>query len=86
MNISFIIPCYNCESYIKKSILRLYKKLKNTKKFFEVILIDDFSSDKTYLQLNELKKKLPRLKVLKNSKNFGKSFSLIRGIKICRYN
>ncbi len=86
MNISFIIPCYNCENYIKKNILRLYKKLKISKIKFEIILIDDFSSDKTYLRLNELKNKLPKLEVLKNSKNVGKSFSLIRGIKICRYN
>ena len=86
MNISFIVPCYNCEKYIKKSILKLYKKLKISKIKFEIILIDDFSSDKTCLRLNELKNKLPKLKVLKNSKNTGKSFSLIRGIKICKYN
>ena len=86
MNISFIIPCYNCENYIKKNILRLYKKLKILKIKFEIILIDDFSSDKTYLRLNELRNKLPKLKVLKNYKNVGKSFSLIEGTKICRYN
>ena len=86
MNISFIIPCYNCENYIKKNILRLYKKLKISKIKFEIILIDDFSSDKTYLRLNELRNKLPKLEVLKNSKNVGKSFSLIRGVKACRYN
>ena len=86
MNISFIVPCYNCENYIKKNILKLYKKLKVLKIKFEIILIDDFSSDKTYLLLNELKNKLPKLKLLKNSKNVGKSFSLIRGVKTCRYN
>ena len=86
MNISFIIPCYNCENYIKKNILRLYKKLKISKIKFEIILIDDFSSDKTYLRLNALRNKLPKLEVLINSKNVGKSFSQIRGIKICRYN
>lgn len=86
MNISFIIPCYNCENYIKKNILRLYKKLKSLKIKFEIILIDDFSSDKTYLCLNELKNKLSKLKVLKNFKNVGKSFTLTKGIKICRYN
>ena len=63
MNISFIIPCYNCENYIKKNILRLYKKLKISKIKFEIILIDDFSSDKTYLRLNELKNKLPLVRL-----------------------
>ena len=86
MNISFIIPCYNCENYIQKNILKLYKKLSTLKIKFEIILIDDFSPDKTYLRLNELKNKLPRIKVLKNSKNTGKSFSLIRGIKISNNN
>ena len=86
MNISFIVPCYNCENYIKKNILKLYKKLKVLKIKFEIILIDDFSSDETYFRLNELKNKLSKLKVLKNTKNAGKSFSVIRGIKISRYN
>lgn len=85
MNFSFIIPCYNCEDYIKNNIYKLYKKLKALEIKYEIILIDDYSNDKTFLILNELKNKIPQLKILKNKKNFGKSFSLIRGIRMCKY-
>ena len=85
MNISFIIPCYNCESYIQNNIYKLYKKLKSLKIKYEIILIDDYSTDKTLFYINELKNKVPKLKILKNNKNFGKSFSLIKGIRASKY-
>ena len=85
VNISFIVPCYNCESYIKNNIYKLYKKLKNLKIKYEIILVDDHSSDKTFFYIKELKTKIPKLKILKNTKNFGKSFSLIKGIRVSKY-
>ena len=85
MNISFVVPCFNCENYIKKKIYKLCQKLESLKIKYEIILIDDFSTDKTLLYINELKNKIPKLKILKNTKNFGKSFSLIKGISACKY-
>jgi|TARA_B100001971_G_scaffold180684_1_gene176990 glycosyltransferase involved in cell wall biosynthesis len=85
MNISFIIPCYNCEDYIQKNIYKLYNKLKNLKIKYEIILIDDCSTDKTFIYINELKNKVLKLKILRNTRNFGKSFSLIKGTRVCKY-
>ena len=85
MNISFIVPCYNCEDYIQNNIHKLYKKLKSLKIKYEIILIDDCSTDKTLIYLKKLKNKISKLKILKNSKNFGKSFSLIKGVRISKY-
>ena len=85
MNISFVIPCYNCEGYIQNNIYKLYKKLKSLQINYEIILIDDYSTDKTFLNLNKLKNNIPKLKILKNTKNFGKSFSLIKGIRASKY-
>ena len=72
MNISFVIPCYNCADYINYNIYKLYKKLKKLNIRYEIILIDDFSCDNTFF-------------ILKNNKNYGKSFSIIKGIKACKY-
>jgi len=85
VNISFIVPCYNCESYIKNNIYKLYKKIKNLKIKYEIILVDDHSSDKTFFYIKELKTKIPKLKILKNTKNIGKSFSLIKAIRVSKY-
>ena len=69
MNVSFIIPCYNCENYIYNNVYKLYKKLKKLNVKYEIILIDDDSKDKTFFCLNRLKKKISKLKILKNNKN-----------------
>ena len=45
--ISCIIPCLNSEKYIKKNIITINKIFKKYEKKFEIILIDDFSKDKT---------------------------------------
>jgi len=85
MNVSFVIPCYNCENYISKNINSLNKKLKNSNLKYEIILIDDFSYDDTLSYLNNLRKKIKNIKLLKNHKNHGKSFSIIKGIKASKY-
>jgi len=44
MKISFIVPAYNEE----EDIGRVIKELKSTFKGFEIIIVDDFSADKTF--------------------------------------
>ena len=49
MNISFIIPCLNCSKFIGNTIKRLHKKLKKKRIIdYEIILIDDGSTDETF--------------------------------------
>jgi len=78
--ITFIIPCYNCESYIIDSYNKLRNEIKKFKIKYEIIFVDDGSKDKTFDILNNLKKKNRLIKILRNKKNSGKSFSVIRGI------
>jgi len=85
MNISFIVPCYNCENYISNNILKLNNKLKNLISKYEIILVDDFSNDGTLLNLKKIKKKIRKVKVLKKKKNYGKAHSVIEGIKKSKY-
>tara|TARA_Y100000591_G_scaffold182836_1_gene157885 strand:+ start:813 stop:1556 length:744 start_codon:yes stop_codon:yes gene_type:complete len=84
MNISFVIPCYNCEKIIQNSLKKLIKKLSKLKiSKFEIIVIDDGSTDNTYKSLKLLKNK--KIKIIKNISNLGKSSSLIKGIKKTLY-
>lgn len=79
--ISFIIPCYNAEKFINKKILKLIKKL-NTLIKYEIIFIDDGSIDNTFHLLQNLQINYPKkIIIIKNNKNQGKSYSIIRGIK-----
>ena len=79
MLISIIIPTYNEEQTINLILEKIFNQ-KQYKK--EVILVDDCSTDKTLDVLNlEMKKKI---KIIKNDKNYGKGYSIRRGIKECK--
>ena len=85
MGLSLIIPCYNYEKSVVANYDKLKKKIDNIKENVEIIFIDDGSTDNTYKKLKNLQKKNKTIKVLKNSINQGKSFSLILGIKKSKY-
>lgn len=78
MKISIIIPCYNEVSTIETII----KKINVEKKFHkEIIVVDDFSSDGTREILkNKLSGSIDHL--ILNEKNFGKGYSLRKGIEV----
>ena len=80
MKISIIIPCYN----EKDTINEIVKKVNNADVLHcekEIIVIDDNSNDGTSTILDELKKNFAIAKLIKNSKNQGKGFSIREGIK-----
>ena len=59
--ISFVIPCYNAETFILKNITQLKKKINRLKLTYEIILIDDGSQDNTNAILSEIKKNIDLL-------------------------
>ena len=85
MNLSVVIPCYNYEKLITSNLKRLISKLKKINHKFEIIIINDGSTDKTLNKLKLIKNKYKYIKILSNKKNIGKSFSLIKGISKSKY-
>ena len=79
--ISFVIPCFNCEKFIKKNIFKLFKNLKKKRINYEIILVNDGSEDKTKLIINNLKSSFNNLRIFENKVNKGKSYSVLYGIK-----
>ena len=79
MRLSIIIPCYNEES----TILKIIEKINNLNCYDkEIIVIDDFSTDKSLEILEKLLTENKIQKLLKNEINLGKGFSLKKGINI----
>lgn len=75
--VSIIVSAFNEEMVIEKTIKSIFC---STYRKFEVIVINDGSSDNTWLVLKELKKKYKRLTVI-NQKNHGKATALNTGIQ-----
>ena len=69
MKLSFIIPVFN----EKESLERLYSEiLENIEnKDYEIIFIDDGSSDNSFNIMERLAKRDKRVKIIKFRKNFG---------------
>ena len=84
MNFSIVIPCFNEE----KNIPTLLSEIKNSLIDFEyeLIIIDDFSSDKSLDIINKYKKINNNLTIITNKKNKGQSFCIYEGIKIAKSN
>jgi len=81
MSLSIIIPAKNEDKIIKDTIINLKKKLKEID--FEIIVIDDFSTDKTYDIIKKIK--LKNIFVYKN-KFKGVASAIKLGIKNSKKN
>lgn len=77
--ISIIMPAYNCEKYIEKAIESVIEQTFGT---WELIVIDDGSSDATVNILKEICKKDERIKFYENEINQGVSVTRNRGIDL----
>ena len=79
--ISVVMSAYNSERFIAESISSI---LNQTYEDWELILINDASSDNTLEIITRLSREDPRIKVIDNAKNLGLTVSLNVGIKNSR--
>ncbi|TSC92663.1 MAG: dolichol-phosphate mannosyltransferase [Candidatus Berkelbacteria bacterium Licking1014_85] len=76
---SFILPAYNEEKNIKRTIFELSKYLLKHFSRFEIIVVDDGSKDDTFAIAKKIK--FPNLHILHLQNNHGKGFALKFGFK-----
>ena len=86
--ISVIMPVYNGEKYIQKSITTVNNHLQKLKTPYEIIIVDDGSKDNTHQKAQQTINKLnnPNIKILKYNKNQGKGHALLYGYKHAKGN
>jgi glycosyltransferase involved in cell wall biosynthesis len=78
--VSVLIPVYNEEENLLPLSERLITALKKTGRPYEVIFVDDGSSDGSLEILLDISKKNPNIKVVSFSRNFGQTAALSAGI------
>ena len=79
MLVSVIVPIYNEEDNIKPFYENVIKALDNTDFSFEVIFINDGSTDSSYRKLKELVKLDSRFKLIEFKRNYGQTAALMAG-------
>ncbi len=75
---SIIIPMYNAEKYIKVCVGSV---LAQTFQDFEIIIIDDCSTDNSYKICQELYGNNKKIRLIRHEKNQGAGFARNNGIK-----
>lgn len=78
MGISFIIVSFNTEKILDDCLSSIFSTLKSTKLSFEIIVIDNASTDKTR---EMLKNKYPQVVTILNSENVGFGRANNQGIR-----
>lgn len=82
MNISVVIPNYNGVHLFPKTLPSLYQALKYCGKQFEIIVVDDCSTDGS---VDYLKKNFSDIRLYENDKNSGFSITINKGIYVAQY-
>lgn len=82
IKLSVVIPVYNCEKYLSQCLDSVYNTDYSDE--FEVVLIDDGSTDNTKMICNDYSSKYDNLVFIKNSKNRGVSYSRNKAIKTAK--
>jgi glycosyltransferase involved in cell wall biosynthesis len=77
--VTIVMPCFNEEHTIYEIIKRVLKE----DCVGELIIVDDGSTDGTLRNIEKIRNK--RVSVLKNKKNFGKGYSVRRGIEVAQF-
>jgi len=79
--LSVIIPAYNEEKNIFPLFNRLKNELNSIKRHYEIIFVDDGSTDKTLFNINKIKRENKNIVIIHSIKNQGLSSALSAGFK-----
>lgn len=86
--VSVVVPCYNEESNIrpfydavKNVFVSMQEKFLDTKPEFEIVFVNDGSTDGTLEMIKKLNEEDDRVKGISFARNFGKEAALFAGIR-----
>jgi len=84
MEFSVIIPVFNEEGNLEPLYTRLTKVMRKLKKPYEIVFVDDGSSDTSFQILKSLHKKDKNIKVIRFTRNFGQHPAIMAGFNAAR--
>lgn len=80
MNLSIVIPAYLAGRRILKTLKRISHYCRKETLTYEILVIDDASPDDTYEKAFAFAQRDPSLQVLQNDDNYGKGYSVRKGM------
>ena len=84
MDLSIVIPLYNEDESIDELHSKIVSLLSNSSLSYEIIFIDDGSSDNSWNIIKDVTKKVHNTRAIRFLTNYGKSMALSAGFKSTR--
>jgi glycosyltransferase involved in cell wall biosynthesis len=78
--ISIIIPCYNEAQNLERLISQVILAMSSLARPYEVIVVDDGSTDKSVEVLKKITSNIPFLKIVALKRNYGQTAAMMAGI------
>lgn len=86
MDISLVIPLYNEEESLPELCDWIQRVVNKQQYSYEIILVDDGSTDDSWKVISDLREKNPLIKGIRFQRNYGKSAALNEGFKAAQGN
>src|SRR5260370_6834940 len=80
-----VVPVYNAEPTLPELIERLHSVLAVCSRRFEIVLVNDGSSDESWRVIRELTQKRTWVRGISLARNYGQHNALLCGIRAARY-
>ena len=84
LDLTVLVPVYNESENLMPLLEKLTLDLKALGKSYEILIVDDGSSDDTLARLHELHRRTPNLRAIVFRRNYGKSAALSVGFQAAR--
>lgn len=78
--ISVVSPVYNSQNIVPLLVNRVEKVLKHITEDYEIILVDDYSTDNSWQSIETAAKSNLKIKGIKLSRNFGQHYAITAGL------
>jgi polyisoprenyl-phosphate glycosyltransferase len=83
MLLSIVIPVYQAENILGELINRIKNTVKNITSSYQVVLVDDGSTDRSWEVIETICIAEPNITAIKLSRNFGQHHAITAGLDIC---
>lgn len=84
MELSVILTCLNQEKVLEQSVEEIRKVLNTNKLKYEIVIVDDGSTDSTYSIMKGLEKKYNNIMLFKHPQNIGRGRAVSNGFKVAK--
>lgn len=81
--LTFLLPCYNEGAVLSETYRRINAVAQALKKSYEIVLVNDGSTDNTLAQMLQLSQADPALVIVNLSRNHGHQIALSAGLNYC---